>query len=171
MATNKSAFRTMVLFLIAGIAKRLSGVTQVAFGGATYTPAQLTQLLQSLVDLYDSVTAAKATYEAKLQAAAAQEAPLVEIVKGFRAYLLLNYGKQPDVLSDFGQKPRKTPSTLTSAEKVAAVEQRAATRVARGTKGPKAKLKVKGEVAQPAASGSASPSPATAGGPPSPTKA
>ena len=117
------------------------------------------------------MTAAKATYEAKLQAAAGQEAPLVEIVKGFRAYLQLNYGKRPNVLSDFGQKPRKTPSTLTAAEKVAALELRAATRVARSTKGPKAKLKIKGQVAQPAASGSASPAPAIASGPPSPTKA
>jgi hypothetical protein len=170
MATNKTAFRTMVVFLIAGIAKRFTNTTQVAFGGATYTPAQLTQLFQSLVDLYDSVTAAKATYEAKLQAAAAQEIPLVEIVKGFRAYLLLNYGKQPDVLSDFGQKPRKTPSTLTTAEKVAAVELRKATRAIRHTTGAKAKLKIKAQVAEPAPSGTPAPGASVTSGPPSPTK-
>ena len=170
MATAKSTFRTMVAFLIAGIAKRFTNTTQVAFGGTTYTPAQLTQLFQSLVDLYDSVTAAKATYEAKLQAAAAQEVPLVEIVKGFRAYLLLNYGKQPDVLSDFGQKPRKTPTTLTTAEKVAAVELRKQTRTARHTTGAKAKLKIKAQVAEPATSGTASPAPTVVSGPSSPTK-
>jgi hypothetical protein len=169
MATNKTAFRSMVVFLIAGIAKRLSTTTQVAFGGSTYTPTQLTQLFQSLVDLYDSVTAAKATYDAKLQAAAAQEVPLVEIVKGFRAYLQLNYGKQPDVLSDFGQKPRKAPATPTPAQKVKAVDLRLATRELRHTTGSKKKLQIKAVVAQPATSGTASPAPAIASLP-SPTK-
>jgi len=165
MALSRAAFRSMVLYLIAGLAKPLPGVTQVVLGGSTYTPAQLAQLFQSWVDLYDGVTAARASYLAKQQAAVAQEAPILDVIKDFRAFLQVTYSKQPDVLNTFGQSLRKEPTPLTVEEKAEAVALRKSTRAARHTTGPKAKLKIKGVVAQPAPSEPAQPTPAVPGAP------
>ena len=170
MATSKTALRAMVVFLIAGIAKQLQNVTQVAFKGNTYTPAQLTQLLQSWVDLYDEVTVARTTYEAKLQAFTEQQPPLLAIIKGFRAYLQLHYSQEPTVLSAFGETPTKAPSPLTPAEMVAKAAQGKATRAARHTMGPKAKLKIKGVVAVPAKSEPAEATSLVVSTAPNPTK-
>jgi hypothetical protein len=56
------------------------------------------------------------------------------------------FGADSPVLADFKMAPRKK-AVLTPEQKAAAVEKRMATRRARGTMGPKAKLKITGETA------------------------
>ena len=113
---------------------------------------------------------ARTTYEAKLQAFNEQQPPLLEIVRGFRAYLQLNYSQEPSVLSAFGETPPKAPSPLTPEEKVAKAAQGKATRAARHTTGPKAKLKIKGVVAVPAKSEPAEATSLVVSTAPNPTK-
>ena len=58
----------------------------------------------------------------------------------------MQFGTQADVLADFGLAPEKARTPLTVEQKAAAAAKREATRVARGTKGAKAKKGIKGAV-------------------------
>jgi len=62
-------------------------------------------------------------------------------------YVKLTWSKSPDVLADFGLKPKKAATQLTTKEKVVAVARRTSTRQARGTTSKKAKLAIHGNVA------------------------
>jgi hypothetical protein len=64
----------------------------------------------------------------------------------FIAYVRSAFGNSPDVLADFGLSPKKARTPLTVEQKAAAAAKRKATRQARGTRGPKAKLSVTGNV-------------------------
>jgi hypothetical protein len=61
--------------LIVGATKHLPAGTTVSFAGSSFTPDQVAQKLQALVDLRSNVDAAKATVRENLALEAAQ-APL-----------------------------------------------------------------------------------------------
>jgi hypothetical protein len=132
--------------LIAGTKKHFSTATSVAFGGGTYTPAQVESSLQTLVDLRTAVDVAKAATQAKLAAWEAQSTSLRSYMAAYETFVKATYGKSPDVLADFGLKPKKAPTPLTVEQKAAATAKRAATRAARHTMGAKQKKSVKGTV-------------------------
>jgi|HubBroStandDraft_3_1064219.scaffolds.fasta_scaffold408026_2 hypothetical protein len=132
--------------LIAGTKKHFSTATSLAFGGATYTPAQVESSLQTLIDLRTAVDVAKAATQAKLVAWRAQSASLGSYMAAYEAFLKATYGKSPDVLADFGLKPKKVPAPQTAEQKAAAAAKRAATRAARHTMGSQQKKSVKGTV-------------------------
>jgi hypothetical protein len=58
--------------LIAGADKHLTSATQVWLLGSTFTPAQVTSTLQTLVTLRSDVDASKASTKAKIANEAAQ---------------------------------------------------------------------------------------------------
>lgn len=62
------------------------------------------------------------------------------------AFVRFNFGSDPEALADFGLKPPKARTPLTAEQKAAAAAKRKATREARGTKGPKAKKDIHGNV-------------------------
>jgi len=128
-----------------GVAKHLGGMTEVMFTGGPYTPAQITTKLQSIVTLRADVEAAKAATTAKVAAERAEAQALGSFVDALVAYVKATFGGQPQVLADFGIVP-KVRAQLTVEQKAAAAAKRAATREARGTKGPKQKKAVKGDV-------------------------
>jgi hypothetical protein len=72
------------------------------------------------------------------------------VVHGLKQYVMNAFGKTSPQLADFGFAPPKV-ATLTAEQKQAAVLKREATRKARGTVGPKAKLAVTGETVKIAA--------------------
>jgi hypothetical protein len=115
-------------------------------GSETITPAELTQRLQTLVTLRAAVNAAKATTKANLVTEASQTTPIVGLMTEFSAYLRVIYSKSPDVLADFGLKPRKPNTPLTVQAKAAAAAKRKATRAARHTMGKVQKQDVLGDV-------------------------
>jgi hypothetical protein len=161
--------------LIAGTNKRLAGTTQVVLAGGTFTPAQITAKLQSLVTLRDDVNTAKATAAAKLAAERADTPSLRAFMDALMTYVRATFGNAPDVLADFGLHP-KTRTPLSVEAKAAAAAKSKATRAARHTMGSKQKKGVKGAVtgivvtpitaAPPAAPAPTGPAPAT--GPTSP---
>ena len=155
--------------LAAGTQKHLSTVTQVLVGSGTFTPAQVETQLQAFSTLRTDVDTAKAAVKAKLVDEAAQAPPLRAFFIAFIAFVRAAFGNSPDILADFGLQPKKVRVPLTALQKAAAAAKRKATREARGTKGPKAKLAVTGNVTgitvTPITSGTA-PEPAA---PPSPT--
>jgi hypothetical protein len=132
--------------LIAGFKQHMSTVSSLTVVGVPYTPAQVEAFLQELIDLRAAVDDAKSSTKAKIatenaQAPAlrSQMAALVAIVKG-------SFANQPDVLADFGLKPKKAVTPLTIGQLADAAAKRAATRAARHTMGPKQKQKVKGTI-------------------------
>jgi len=118
---------------------------QVMVAGGSYTPAQITEKLQAIVDLRREVDAAKATIKAKL----VKEKTAMPALCTFRGALMSSingaFVNQPDVLADFGISLRaRTP--LTAEAKTAAAAKRNATRAARHTMGSKQRKSVKGAV-------------------------
>jgi hypothetical protein len=148
-------------------------VASLTLASVVYTPAQITSALQTLVTLHGAVDTAKSVWKAKLAAVAAQAPALLSLMAALKSYVALTYSESPDVLADFGLPPKTVKTPLTTEQQAAAVAKRQATRAARGTKGSKAKLEVKGNVtgvvvtavtaASPVASSAAPSAPATSG--------
>jgi hypothetical protein len=132
--------------LTAGIPKLPASVTSITLNGSTFTPVQLSSELQTLVTLQQDVDAAQAALDAKRATLAAQMPALRALMSAFVQFLRAAFGNQPDVLALFGLEPKKAATPLTTEQKAAAAAKRASTRAARGTKGPKAKAKIKGTV-------------------------
>lgn len=160
--------------LIAGTNKHFATASPLAFASATYTPAQVTSSLQTLVNLRSDVDTAKAATKAKLADETAQMPTLRSFMAAFESFVRATFSKSPDVLADFGlTKKARTP--LTVEQKAAAAAKRKATRAARKTMGTKQKKSVKGTVvgvtvtpitaSEPTAAGSSGSSTPTTGGP------
>jgi hypothetical protein len=141
--THDAALATQ---LVVGVNKHFSNATSLAFGSATYSPAEVNQRLQTLVSLRTSVTNARSALQAQLAAEKAQ-APALQ---GFEAllvsYVRAVYSQSPDVLADFGLQPKKAAKPSTVETKAAAVVKRASTRKARQTMGKVQKQAIKGDV-------------------------
>src|SRR5271166_2492462 len=140
---TKSQVVALTQQLIAGTAKHLTGTTPVQLVGSSFTSADITAKLQSIVTLEADVDAAKAATKAKLATRTASMPPLRNFESAYVAYLKAAYRGSPDVLADFGIQPPKVPVPLTVEAKAAATAKRAATRAARHTMGSQQKKAVK----------------------------
>jgi len=137
----------------------------VVLDGVTYTAAQLDERLKALAQRRFDVDAAKAKYEGTLEVAAAHATADHDFMLALVAFVMLSFGTEPAVLYDFGLMPKKERAHQTADEVAAAVAKRAATREARGTKGPKARLAIHGDVT------GVTVTPITNGAPPAPPTA
>ncbi len=150
MSINKQNKADRVSFakqLIAGTGKHFTdGSQQIPVGGVQRTVSAVTQLLQSYVDLRAAVIASQATTQSKVEAEREQGPSLLAVIDEFVAFLRFTYGKQPEVLADFGLAPSRAPAPQTAEQKAVAVAKRAATRHARHTMGKNQKKDVKGAV-------------------------
>src|ERR1019366_5257746 len=146
MTTGKGTNTVLAKQLIAGAQKHFSAASSLTFGNATVTPAELEASVQTLVDLRAAVDDAKTATKAKIAAENAQGPPLRSRMAAFVAFVKASFGPTPDVLADFGLKPKKAPTPLTIEQKAAAAAKRAATRAARRTMGAKQKKAVKGTI-------------------------
>jgi hypothetical protein len=159
--------------LIAGIGKHFSTASSLAFASASIKPAEMTQRLQTLINLRTDVNNAKAATKAKVALENAQSPALVASMGGLVSFVRSTYSKSPDVLADFGLTPKKAATPATVEQKAAAAAKREATRKARNTMGKVQKKKVVGDVVgvtvtpvtapKPVASGPAASAPATTG--------
>ena len=148
--------------LIAGIQKRLQGFPPMTLGGVSYTPATLVDLFQGQINAINSVSSLKAQWHDTIQTEKAVRLHMTLVIQGIKALVLQNFPGNTEALADFGFTAKKR-AVQTAEQKAAAAQKRAATRVARNTMGPKAKLAVKGVVATPPP---AHPAPAAGGNPP-----
>jgi hypothetical protein len=144
--TEKNKDAALAKQLIAGTSKHFANTQSMAFGSATFTPAQVTQRLQTLVDLRTDVTNAQAAVKAKLAAEAAQAPTLHGFMTGLVSFVRTTFSQSPDVLADFGLAPKKASTPLTAQQKAGAVAKRASTREARHTMGKVQKKSVTGDV-------------------------
>ena len=146
MSTGKNTEMALAGQLIAGLKKHFSNTSSLAFGSGTFTLAQVETSLQAIIDLRTAVDASKAATKAKIAAEVTQASPLRSQMAAFVAFVKVTFAKSPDVLADFGLKPKKAPTPLTVEQKAAAAAKRDATRAARHTMGKVQKKEVKGTV-------------------------
>ncbi|HEY1691631.1 MAG TPA: hypothetical protein VGG39_05700 [Polyangiaceae bacterium] len=132
--------------LAAGTQKHLSTISTLIVGSGSFTPAQVEAQLQAFAALRTAVNTAKAAVEAALMDEETQGPALRAFYIAFIALVRSAFGNSPDVLADFGLSQKKARTPLTTVQMAAAAAKRKATRQARGTRGPKAKLSVKGNV-------------------------
>ena len=165
MKTSKASSQARDTKVIAAIGAHFTGATTFTFGGVDYKAKGIQQLLQTRIDLAAETDAAKAKW---LTAAAAEQEKTTEcetVLLALKSHLVTAYGKQSAIVADFGFTPKRRQPTAETAAK--AVLKREATRKARGTRGKRERLKIKGVVppeAPPATpTPPAAPAPATGG--------
>ncbi len=152
--------------VIQGVQKDLSTVASLPLAGTTYTPASFTALVQSRIDAGNQVVTTKAAWLNAVKTYETIDTQATVAVHDLKQYVIGSFGAASSKLADFGFTPRKVV-VLTPAQKAAAAAKRAATRKARGTMGPKAKLKITGATASastaaPAGNGAPAGAPAAA---------
>jgi hypothetical protein len=141
--------------LIAGTQKHTPNGS-LTFGGATYTVKALVALLTKLIDAIAATEPAKASYRVALNAQDAAKTEVDPIALAYSQYLRALLGNAPETLGDYGLAPKKVPAPLSAVQLAARAAKAEATRIARGTKGPKQKAGIKGTVTAPTA-GAATP--------------
>ena len=132
--------------LAAGVAKHFPGDMKLPIGGEALTVPQIQERLTDFAALRADVEATRAALQAKLATEAAQAPDMIAFLGALLKIVRGSFGTQADVLADFGLKPDKARTPLTVEQLAAAKAKRASTRAARGTKGPKAKLAIRGDV-------------------------
>ena len=142
---TKAATLAFLQALIAGLQKHFPNGS-LTIGNASLATASIVQVLQGLVDAIIAANTAQANARdavANVRSKAASAAPLI---RGLAKLLGTMFAGASQTLGDFGIAPPKARQPM-SAEVLAAKKAKAAaTRVKRGTKGPKAKLATKGDV-------------------------
>jgi hypothetical protein len=146
MAKQVHADADLATQFIAGLNRHLATAGQLTFAGGTFTTAQVTSQLQAIVNVRTDVDAAKAQAEAKLAVFRAQAPAQRVFLDAFATFVKATFGNAPDVLADFGLKPKKAPTPLTVEAKAAAAAKRAATRAKRNVLGKVQRKAVKGNV-------------------------
>lgn len=133
--------------VIAGIDKRLQGVSSIKLLGTAYTTSELSDVFQGHIDAFTQVAALRAQLREAVATARARTKQVTTVARALRAYLVNDNGSTSVVLGDFGFAPDKARQTDPITQVVAAEKLRA-TRKARGTRSKKAKSKIKGVVPQ-----------------------
>ncbi len=137
-----------------GFTKRIQGLEEIPakqlipIGGTTYTAAQLKAIFQAGIEALKTLTDKEA--EAKQAAEAFRNAKAVALglETGLKQWAFAAYGTTSPIPSQLGFAPRKQAVRSVDGKKQA-VAQAHATRKARHTLGPKAKLAIKGTVVVP----------------------
>ncbi len=145
---NKKTVATRAGNLITGLRATFpngSDTIRVGSGQPITIDAACTSL-QGIVDNRAAVTAARADARAKVADENAKMPPLVAFMRGVEKVIRAEFGGDPKALAAFDLEPPKARTPMTAEEKAVAVAKRDATREARGTKGPKARSKVHGNV-------------------------
>jgi hypothetical protein len=144
MGTNATVEQNADTKLISGLQARLPATFTTTLSGQTFTLVQIVALLQARIDARNKVTSARGAYMLALAQLAALLAADKDPTVALKRLLLAMFAGQADALADLGiSEPKVT--TRTVADKQAATEKAKATRAARHTMGPKAKLAVTGE--------------------------
>jgi hypothetical protein len=170
MARTNTA--TNILFLTAlinGLTK-LQPNSSFTIAGVTYTTATLVTIFQRIIAALSGVSTAKAAWRKASQSSHALQSQYGVLVEGMKHVLLVEASNDPTILEAYGLTPPKPKGPRSPKAKVAAADKAAATREARHTMGPKAKLAITGATAPATAAEPAAPAGTTASSaPPSAT--
>jgi hypothetical protein len=143
--------------MINGVQKFLAQFATLPVEGKNMTPTDIVTVFQGRIGTATNAQTADAARTTAVKADRDERANTAATTASVRRIVLGMFNANPDTLAVFGLKALKAAKP-TVATKSAAVAKNKATRVARGTVGPKKKLAIKGTV--PADNGGA-PAPAT----------
>jgi hypothetical protein len=160
---NKATVQINERQTLVGIDKYLKEGTAISILGASYLPTQLKAVIQADLDAAAVTQTAHAAWQLAVEEERTAHATAHGVLLGLKGYLVAQYGKKVDVLTDFGFTTPKAPKT-TPATKVAAAAKAKATRKARGTLGKKQRLAITGAPDPATATGSTT-APATGAAP------
>jgi hypothetical protein len=143
---NKDTLINRIRQAIAGIQKHFAGTPTIVLDGVPTPPANVVATLTGATTAIDGATNAETAFHTAVAAQKAAITAAETTLADLKTLVVNQFGKKGAALGDFGfaSGTRKAPSEAT---KALAVEKRAATRAARGTKGPRAKKAIKGQVA------------------------
>jgi hypothetical protein len=143
--------------MIEGAQKFLAQFATLPVGGKNVTLTDIVKVFQDRIGKAATAQTAEAAHTAAVKEDRDERANTAAFVTTLRRIVQGMFQANPDTLAVFGLKAPKARKTKV-ATKAAAIVKNKATRVARATKGPKAKLAVKGSApAQPGASAPATP--------------
>jgi hypothetical protein len=146
--TSKVSRAARITAIVAGIQKHFSGQASLQLGNTSFSPAALIALLQGDITLSNKATASRAQLTTDVEAANQSHQTVDPLLRFINALVISQFGDteaSASILGDFGMSPRKVPVKSAEVKAEAAVKLRA-TRVARGTTGPKQKAKITGVV-------------------------
>jgi hypothetical protein len=130
-----------------GVDKDLGTMATIQLAGEAFTPSSLKAVFAADAAAMNATDTARKALQLAVQAEKAAHVRTMQVLTALRSFLLGTFGAQAvTVLGDFDINPPKSKATKTVATKAVAVAKAKATRVARGTKGPVAKLDVVGTV-------------------------
>jgi len=131
---------------LTGIDKHFPAGTTVTLGGIQYSASDLKKVLtDDMTALTDTGTLRASLHEAVL-AEQLTRAKARTVLKLLRAYIVTTNGADmASILQDLGYPPPRV-TTLTVKAMALKADRMRATRVARGTRGPRQKLAIKGTV-------------------------
>ena len=132
--------------LLSGLQSNQATLPSFLIASKTYTPADCVNIMQGRVNVGLAAVTAKAQARTAVQANRDERAQTKPFVRDLKKELVLMYSDQPAKLAEFGLVPHKTPTPLTTEEKLITVAKRNATRKARNTMGSKKRKTVKGSV-------------------------
>jgi hypothetical protein len=118
---------------------------EIPIAGRMVVPAVIVAAFQRSVDTRSAVLATHSAYKAALVDRTSAEEDRKTFDEGLKAYVLQRFGAKSVEAGEFGYAAKKA-SEKSAATKAHAVAANLATRKARGTKGKKEKLKIKGVV-------------------------
>ena len=128
---------------IQGVNQDLQGMPLLYLAKQIFTPQSLAQRIQQRIDAANAIDAAKAAWLKAITDYEAIDGGTDLVLRDLRRLVIGAFGEDSPKLADFGfSAPKK--AQWSEATKAQAVANRAATRKARGTRGPKAKLAIKG---------------------------
>ena len=132
--------------MVAGVTQHLMGLATIMVGGVAMKPADIVTKVTTRITAGSTVETTEATHAAAVAANKVVLSQTHQFMLDLEQAIEVQVGPAVDTLADFGLAPKKAPTPPSPATKVAAAAKRKATRVARGTTGPKKKLSVKGNV-------------------------
>ncbi len=168
-SNTRATALALVQALVAGTNKHFPNGSFTLLGTG-YTTATLTQALTSLANAIAAVIAAHAGVKTAIADLAQVEGQVGPLLRAYKHYVLAAFVSDPQELSDFGLAPPKQRKPRTSEQNAAAAAKAKATRAARGTKSPKAKSAIKGDVTGVRIEPVTSPAPAAPAAPSAPAQ-
>ncbi|HEY3819589.1 MAG TPA: hypothetical protein VGL81_20615 [Polyangiaceae bacterium] len=135
--------RSRYAALSKGVKKRWLAGGPVSVNGKEYSPQEILDELQALLDSHTKTVQAHGAWRAQVAKQRALEKSRHAFVNALEVAARLRHGEKLDVLADFGLDAMKKPGPKSVHVKAEAAEKGKATRKRRGTMGPRQKKKLK----------------------------
>jgi len=146
-SNSKNGKATAMTQVIAGARKNFPNGSQViTLDGTSTTIDAVMNEFQAFITNRGAIVAAQTAARNKVAAEDTGMTVVDALLGAFIAFVRQTFGASSTVLADFAIPVRKAPVAQTAEQKAVAAAKRKATRVARGTTGPKAKKAIKGSV-------------------------